>query len=341
MSAASDRYSRQELFAGIGARGQARIRGARVLVAGAGALGSMLAETLARAGVAALTVVDRDYVEASNLQRQSLYTEADVASGLPKAVAAEARLRAVNSEVTVRGVVADINPRNAAGLFASHDLVVDGTDNFETRFLINDVCIRTGVPWVYGACVGSYGIVLAVRPGETPCLRCLLEELPAPGSAETCDTAGVIAPIVQVVAGVQGAEALKLLAGAADRLLPGYLLADVWSGDFTVVSLAGRAPSCPACTAARFEYEDAPAAGAVTLCGRGAMHVRPAGTASVDLAALAPRLQGVGPVVVNEHLARASGPEMEIAVFRDGRAIIKGARDLAHARSLYARYVGA
>lgn len=337
----NDRYSRQELFAGIGADGQARLRSKRVLIAGAGALGSALAEMLTRAGVAAVTIVDRDYVEASNLQRQSLFTEADAREGRPKAVAAEARLRSVNSEVAVRGIVADLGPDNAAALVEGHDLVLDGTDNFETRFVVNDVCVRTRTPWVYGACVGSYGIVLAVRPGVTPCLRCLLEELPAPGTAATCDTSGVIAPIVQVVAGLQGAEALKLLSGRETALFSGYALADVWSGDFTTVDLTNRAPSCPACTAGRFEFENAASAGAVSLCGRGAVHVRPSRVAEMDLAALAKRLEAVGPVARNEYLVRAQGADAEIAVFRDGRAIIKGARDTAHARSLYARYVGA
>jgi molybdopterin-synthase adenylyltransferase len=334
------RYSRQELFAGIGTLGQERIRKARVLVVGGGALGSSLAETLTRAGVGALTLVDRDYVEVSNLQRQSLFTEADARDGRPKAVAAEARLRSINSDVSVRGVVADLNSGNAASFIEGHDLVLDGTDNFETRFLVNDVCVRTRTPWIYGACVGSYGLVLSVRPGTTPCLRCLLEELPAPGSTATCDTAGVIAPIVQVVAGLQGAEALKILSGREEALVSGYVLVDVWSGDFTVVDLTGRTPSCPACTEGRFEYEEAVVAGTVSLCGRGAMHVRPSHPTEVDLASLAERLKAVGPVAANEYLVRAGDPDNEIAVFRDGRAIIKGARSEAHARSLYARYVG-
>ncbi|HEY2946309.1 MAG TPA: ThiF family adenylyltransferase, partial [Vicinamibacteria bacterium] len=247
------RYSRQELFAPIGPGGQARLRQSRVTVAGCGALGSTLAEMMARAGVGALTVIDRDYVEESNLQRQSLFDEDDAARGLPKAAAAEARLKAINSEVAVRGVVADVAADNAAELLEDADLVLDGTDNFETRFLINDVCVRGGIPWVYGACVGAYGIALLVRPHLTPCLRCVLEEMPGPGGP-TCDTVGVVAPVVHVVAGLQAAEALKLLAGRPEDLSPGVITVDLWKGRFEVMDLAGRAPWCPACTEGRYDY---------------------------------------------------------------------------------------
>lgn len=336
----SGRYSRQELFAGLGRDGQARIREARVVVVGAGALGSALAETMARAGVGALTVVDRDYVEPSNLQRQSLYDESDAAAGLPKAVAAEAKLRAINSEVAVRGVVADLTPDNAPQLLRGHGLVLDGTDNFEARFLVNDLCVREGVPWVYGACVGSYGLALAVRPRISPCLRCVLEERPDPGSGPTCDTAGVIAPVVQVVAGIQGAEALKLLVGRHEALLPGIVAVDLWSGQFSVMDLRSQRPSCPACTEGRYDYAEAGAAPSTVLCGRGAVQVRPAPGSTLDLAALASRLAAVGSVRSNEHLLRFAANGAELVVFRDGRAIVKGVRDAAEARTLYARYVG-
>lgn len=337
------RYSRQELFAGIGVEGQARIRRARVVVVGCGALGSVVSEMMVRAGVAALTVVDRDFVEESNLQRQSLFDEGDVARALPKAVAAEAHLRALNSDVDVRGVVTDLVADNAEALLAGSDLVLDGTDNFETRFLLNDVCIRGGRPWVYGACVGSYGLALLVRPGLSPCLRCLLEERPAPGSGPTCDTAGVVAPIVHVVAGIQAAEALKLLAGRLDALLPGLVTIDLWSGQFDVLDLRGRAPWCPACTSGQFDYAVAgPGGGSAVLCGRDAVQVRPGTDVRLDLGALAGRLRPAVDVrAANEHLVRFVVPEAELVVFRDGRAIVKNVRDAAQARSLYAKYVGA
>jgi adenylyltransferase/sulfurtransferase len=338
--AASGRYSRQELFAGIGPAGQARIRAARVVVVGCGALGSSLAEMMARAGAGRLTVVDRDYVEASNLQRQSLFDESDAARGLAKAAAAEARLRAINSDVEVRGVVADLSAENALELLAGADIVLDGTDNFETRFLVNDVCVREGIPWVYGACVGAYGLALLVRPRVSPCLRCVLEEMPAPGSGPTCDTAGVVAPIVHVVAGLQAAEALKMLAGRTESLLPGVVSVDLWQGVFEVMDLRGRAPWCPACTQGRFDYADAGAGATAFLCGRDAVQVRaPRGT-RVDLQGLASRLSASGSVTANEHLVRFVGRDAELVVFGDGRAIVKGVRDVAQARGVYARYVG-
>jgi adenylyltransferase/sulfurtransferase len=336
---APGRYSRQVLFAGIGAEGQARIRGARVAVVGCGALGSALAEMMVRAGAGAVTVIDRDFVEESNLQRQSLFDESDVARGMPKAAAAAGRLSALNSDVAVRGVVADLAADNAGELLAGSTLVLDGTDNFETRFLVNDVCVRDGIDWVYGACVGAYGLALAIRPKVTPCLRCVLEEMPPPGSSPTCDTAGVIAPIVHVVAGIQAGEALKLLAGRTEALLPGIVTMDLWQGTFEVMDLRGQQPWCPSCTSARYDYADASAAPSAVLCGRDAVQLR-APKAAPDLAALAGRLSTAFAVTRNEHLLRFSADGAEIVVFRDGRAIVKNVRDVAHARSLYARYVG-
>lgn len=342
MSPLDGRYARQELFAGIGRPGQERIRAATVVVVGCGALGSVLAETMARAGVGALRVVDRDLVEPSNLQRQSLFDEEDATAALPKAAAAERRLRRINSEVRVEGVVDDLTPDTAASLLSGATLVLDGTDNFEARFLVNDVCVRDDVPWVYGACVGSYGLALAVRPHVSPCLRCLLEKMPDPGSGPTCDTAGVIAPIVQIVAGLQGAEALKLLAGRTEALLPGVATVDVWSGRFDVMDLRGRAPWCPACVEGRFDYAAGAGAASVTLCGRDAVQVRAPRGARLDLPALAARLRPLGEVRSNDYLVRFNVGEggRELAVFADGRAIVKGVSDTAQARALYAKYVG-
>ncbi len=341
MSGAGGRYSRQELFAGIGREGQAKIRASRVLVVGCGALGSSLAEMMARAGVGSLTIVDRDYVEESNLQRQSLFDEEDVARGMPKAAAAERKLVRINSDVAVRGLVADLGADNAGELVRDVDVVLDGTDNFETRFLLNDVCVRGSIPWVYGACVGSYGLAMLVRPRATPCLRCVLEEMPAPGSGPTCDTAGVVAPIVHVVAGIQAAEALKLLAGRFESLLGGIATVDLWQGLFEVMDLRGKPPTCPACTAGRYDYAVVGGTGTTAvLCGRDAVQVRPPRGARIDLEALAGRLAAVGSVVANEYLVRFKASDSEMVVFGDGRAIVKGVKDTAEARSLYAKYVG-
>lgn len=334
------RYSRQELFPGIGREGQARLAASRVVVVGCGALGSCLAEMLVRAGVASLTVVDRDFVELGNLHRQSLFDEDDAARGLPKAAAAERRLRRINSEVEVRGIVADLASDNVAELLRGAHLVLDGTDNFETRFLLNDACLRDSIPWVYGACVGAYGLALAVRPRVTPCLRCVLEEMPPPGSGPTCDTAGVVAPIVHVVAGLQAAEALKLLAGRPEALLGGIATVDLWTGTLAVMDLSGRAPTCPACKEGRYDYLSAAGTSAV-LCGRDAVQVRPQCATALDIASLTSRLAAVGEVAANEYLVRFTASDAELVVFRDGRAIVKGVRDVAQARSLYAKYVGA
>lgn len=334
------RYSRQELFAGIGPEGQARLRASSVAIAGCGALGSALGDMMVRAGVGRVRLIDRDFVEASNLQRQTLFDEADAAAGLPKAVAAERRLRALNSDVTVEGVVADLAPDNAAALIGDAALVLDGTDNFETRFLLNDLCLREGRPWVYGACVGAHGLALAIRPRVTPCLRCLLDEMPAPGSGPTCDTVGVIGPIVHVIAGVQGGEALKLLAGREESLLAGLVTIDLWQGTFETMDLRGRAPWCPACVERRYDYLGAGASSSAALCGRDAVQVRPEAGAEVDLGALAARLAPSGEVRANEYLLRFRAPEAELVVFRDGRAIVKGVSEPARARSLYAKYVG-
>jgi molybdopterin/thiamine biosynthesis adenylyltransferase len=335
----SGRYSRQERFSGLGLEGQRRIRAARVTIVGIGALGSVLAEMMARAGAGRLTLIDRDYVEASNLQRQSLFTEEDAERGLPKAVAAAARLRAINSDVELRAVVADFAADRALALLDGPSLVLDGTDNFEARFLLNDVCLRGGIPWVYGGCVGAQGLALLVRPGVSPCLRCVLGEKPLPGSGPTCDTAGVISPIVHVIAGLQAAEGLKVLAGRTESFLPGLVSVDLWSGSFEVTDLRGRAPWCPACTEARYDYADAGGASASVLCGRDAVQLRPEG-GPIDLASLAGRLRAAGEVTANEYLVRFRTQGAELVVFVDGRAIVKGVRDAAEARGVYARYVG-
>jgi adenylyltransferase/sulfurtransferase len=335
----SGRYSRQERFRGLGAEGQNAIRAAKVAVVGVGALGSVLAEMMARAGVGRLTLVDRDYVESSNLQRQSLFTEDDAERGLPKAVAAAARLRAINSDVDVRAEVADFATERAEALLRGQSLVLDGTDNFEARFLLNDVCLRAGIPWVYGACVGAHGLALLIRPRVSPCLRCVIGEKPAPGSAPTCDTAGVVSPIVHVIAGLQAAEGLKVLAGRSESFLPGIVSVDLWTGSFDVTDLRGLAPWCPACKDARYDHADAPAPSSAVLCGRDAVQLRPEG-GPIDLVSLAGRLQAAGNVTANEHLVRFRAEGAELVVFGDGRAIIKGVRDAAEARGVYARYVG-
>lgn len=336
-----DRYSRQILFEGIGEEGQRRVRAARVLVVGCGALGSAQAEMLARAGVGRLHLVDRDFVEESNLQRQTLFSERDARERAPKAVAAARRLGEVNSEVECVAEVADVNNSNVERLVAGCDVVLDGTDNFATRFLLNDACVKHGVRWVYGAAVGSYGVTMTVLPRETPCLRCVFPETPAAGSAPTCDTAGVIMPVVAVVAAVQVAEALKLLAGRPEGLHRSLMQFDVWGNEWRRLALRERTPECPTCVLGRYESLEAEAADLATvLCGRQAVQVTPRAAARLDLDALAERLRPAGDVKANPYLVRLQAGDYELTVFADARAIIRGTEDPGVARSLYARYVG-
>ncbi|MDT5294945.1 MAG: molybdopterin-synthase adenylyltransferase [Acidobacteriota bacterium] len=336
-----ERYSRQILFEGIGEEGQRRLCESRALVVGCGALGSAQVEMLARAGVGRLRVVDRDFVEESNLQRQTMFTERDARERAPKAVAAARRVAEINSDVKCEAVVADVNQSNVERLVEGCGVVLDGTDNFATRFLLNDACVKRGVAWVYGAAVGSYGVTMTVRPLDGPCLRCVFPEVPAAGSAPTCDTAGVIMPIISIVAAVQVTEALKLLTGRTESLHGGLMQFDVWRNEWRSIALKERAPDCPACVLGRFETLEAEAGDLTTvMCGRNAVQVTPRGTARLDLDALAARLRAAGEVKANAYLVRLHTGEYELTVFQDARAIVRGTEDVGVARSLYARYVG-
>lgn len=336
-----ERYSRQILFAGIGAEGQRRLGESRALVVGCGALGSAQVEILARAGVGRLRIVDRDFVEESNLQRQAMFTEADARERVPKAVAARRRVAEINSDVECETEVADVSQSNVERLVEGSDVVLDGTDNFATRFLLNDACVKNSVAWVYGAAVGSYGVTMTIRPRNSPCLRCVFPEVPAAASAPTCDTAGVIMPIISVVAAVQVAEALKLLTGSTESLNGGLLQFDVWQNVWRRIGLKERDPECPTCALNRFETLEAEAGDMTTvLCGRNAVQVSPRGGGRVNLEALAERLRAVGEVKVNPYLLRLQAGEYELTVFADARAIVRGTDNTATARTLYARYVG-
>jgi adenylyltransferase/sulfurtransferase len=336
-----DRYSRQILFEGIGEEGQRRLRESRALVVGCGALGSAQVEMLARAGVGRLRVVDRDFVEESNLQRQTMFTERDARERAPKAVAAARRVAEINSDVVCEAEVADVNQSNVERLVEGCDVALDGTDNFATRFLLNDACVKRGVAWVYGAAVGGYGVTLTVRPLKSPCLRCVFPEIPAAGSAPTCDTAGVIMPIISIVAAVQVTEALKLLTGRTESLHGGLMQFDVWRNEWRRISVGERVADCPVCALGRFETLEAEAGDLTTvLCGRNAVQVSPRVAAKVDLDALALRLKAAGEVKANPYLVRLRAGEYELTVFGDARAIVRGTDDAVLARSLYARYIG-
>ena len=335
-----EKYSRQMLFGGIGPKGQERLLASRAAIVGCGAIGAAAANLLVRAGVGHLRIIDRDFVEPSNLQRQTLFDESDALNVLPKAVAAERKLRSINSSVAVEGVVADLSPRNAEALLSGVGVLLDGTDNFETRFLINDVAVKSGRPWIYAAAVASYGLTMTIRPGETACLACLLESGAARGLEETCDTVGVLGPIVNLIASLEVAEALKLLSGRPEALHGRLLSCDVWTGRMQSIS-AARHAECRACALRDFAYLTGEAQPRITLCGRDSVQIHER-TRALDLGALEARLRPlVENVRQNDFLLRFRIAPFEMTVFADGRAILKGTKDPAVARSLYARYIGA
>lgn len=331
-----ERYSRQILFAGIGPEGQERLLSAHVAIIGCGALGSFQAGALARAGVGHIILIDRDYVELSNLQRQWLYEESDATEGLPKAIAAARRIERINSKIRVEPVVTDLTPSNIEDAIGKVDLILDGSDNFEVRYLMNDFAVYHRIPWIYGAAVGSYGLTMAIQPGVTSCLKCVFPEPPR-GAQPTCETAGVINVITSAVASLQVAAALRILAGQpAARRITTF---DVWTGTVRQLDQPGPDPGCPTCGQRDFRHLRGQGRPPISLCGRNAVQIherkRP-----LDLATLKARLETVGTVRANEFALRFFLDPYEITIFPDGRAIIKGTQDIALARSLYARYIG-
>jgi molybdopterin/thiamine biosynthesis adenylyltransferase len=336
-----ERYSRQMLLAEIGEEGQERLISSAVAVIGCGALGTVIASTVVRAGVGRVKVVDRDYIEWSNLQRQILFDEEDITRGLPKAIAAAEKLRRINSQVKVEPLVADVNPSNVEEIIADADLILDGTDNFETRFLINDACVKHDIPWVYGAVLATYGMSMVILPHRTPCFRCLVTEMPAPGSRPTCDTVGVLGPAVNIVASLEVTEGLKLLLGKEEELHGQFIYVDAWTATLERLELGKRDTPCPACDLGQFEFLEAKAGTYLTsLCGRTAVQISVRGGARVSFPELAERLKSVGQVTFNEYMLRFCVDSYELSVFPDGRAIVKGTTDENVARSLYARYIG-
>jgi adenylyltransferase/sulfurtransferase len=336
-----ERYSRQILFSGMGEEGQRKLLASSAVIVGCGAIGASTAQLLARAGVGRLRVIDRDFVEHSNLQRQALFDENDASQSLPKAMAAERKLRQLNSEIAMEGVLADVTPQNVAELLDGFDVILDGTDNFETRFLVNDFAMQAGRPWIYAAAVGSYGLTFAIRPEVTACLACLLET-PDAGSLleETCDTVGVIGPIVNLVASLEAAEALKILSGHGEALHGRLVSCDVWSGKIQSIAVL-RDPQCRACVRHEFSYLDGKAQPHITLCGRDSVQIHEH-RRSLDLTALGEKISAAGIAVKkNDFLLKFGIAPYQLTVFADGRAILKGSTDPAVARSLYARYIGA
>lgn len=338
----NERYSRQVLFPGIGKDGQVKISSKHVLIIGAGALGSGSAEVLTRAGVGKITIIDRDYVEASNLQRQQLYTEEDVSEKLPKAAAAEKRLKAINSEVEVVSIIGDATPELLEELVVGVDVMIDATDNFETRMAMNDVSQKYNVPWIYGACVGSFGMTFAIMPGKTPCLNCLLRSIPLQGM--TCDTGGIISPAVQMVIAHQTSEALKMLVEDWDAVRTSFVSFDLWRSQYTSLKMSkAKFAGCLSCGEERtYPYLDHENMTKTTvLCGRDTVQIRPSGTGEISLEMLAGQLSSLGYTVKgNPYLLSVEMGEERMVIFQDGRALIHGTKDLTHAKSIYQRILG-
>jgi molybdopterin/thiamine biosynthesis adenylyltransferase len=335
---AHERYSRQVLFSGIGPHGQEHLASSQVAIVGCGATGSALASLLARAGVGYLRIIDRDYVEPSNLQRQLLFDEADASESLPKAVAAARKIQSFNSDVIVEDRVADLTPSNSVELLSDVQLIMDGTDNFETRYLINDHAVANNVPWIYSAAVGSYGVAMNILPGETACLACIFPDSPT-GMVETCDTSGILNSAVSLMASVSATEAIKLLVGARDKLRGTLLSYDVWTNDYAEVSTRKPRQGCRCCDQRDFVHLAGEGRPHITLCGRNSVQIheqhRP-----VNFAELSGKLSPHGTVRHNDFVLKFFRDPYEMTLFPDGRAIIKGTTDTAVARSLYARFVG-
>ena len=333
-----DRYSRQVLFQGIGPDGQRKLAASAVAIVGCGATGSALASLLARAGVGAIRIIDRDYVESSNLQRQSLFDEADAAESTPKAIAAARRISAFNSQVAIEPKVADLIPSNIAELLQGAQMILDGTDNFETRYLINDYAVKNSLPWIYTAVVGSYGVTLNILPGRTACLACIFPE-PPQGAFETCETAGILNSAANLAASVAATEGLKLLVGADDRLRRTLFSFDVWSNQRAEIAADKPRPDCRTCGERDFVHLAGEGRPHITLCGRNSVQIherhRP-----LNLAEMGERLKPHGAVRHTDFVLKFWLEPYEMTLFPDGRAIIKGTTDPAIARSLYARYVG-
>ncbi len=337
-----DRYSRQVLFPGIGPEGQRRLSAGSAVVVGCGALGTVVASALVRAGVGRVRVVDRDFIETHNLQRQILFTERDIAENLPKAEAAERHLREANSAVEVEGVVADFSRSNAETLVEDADVIVDGLDNFETRFLINDVALKRGIPWVYGGAIGSTGMTATFLPDEPPCFRCLVRTAPS-GGMPTCDTAGVVGAVPWTIGSMEAAEAIKVLI-ADEKVAPvsrDLVVLDLWQRSFESLPLSGFAdPDCPACRGTYDYLEGKPRTRVTSLCGQNAVQIWDTASTGVPLSQIEERLRALGPVESGAHMLRFPVGEQELVVFYDGRTIVRGTRDEKLARSLFAKYIG-
>jgi adenylyltransferase/sulfurtransferase len=343
MDQSLERYSRQILSQHIGEECQKVLMGSCAVVVGCGALGTVSSSYLTRAGIGQIRIIDRDFIEESNLQRQILFGENDIAEGLPKAIAAQRKLRQINTGITIEGIVTDVNYANIEELTKDADIIIDGTDNFETRFLINDFCIKSNIPWIYGACIGSRGLTMNIVPSKTPCLRCVFETMPQLGTFPTCDTAGVIGPIAGIIGSIQATEVIKILTGKHESANKTLIEIDVWDTkvkQIDVSELMGL-NDCPTCKLHKYSYLEAEDGVMTTLlCGKNAVQVMCRNISNIDLVQLAKRLASISDVSSNEFMLRFKVKDNEFTVFPDGRAIITGTNDLSTAKSLYSKYLG-
>ena len=337
----TNRYFKQTLLSEIGEEGQKRLDSASAVIAGCGGLGTVIASSLVRFGVGKVTIVDRDFIELDNLARQVLFDEEDIRRGLPKAIAAAEKLKRINSEVIIEPIVADLTAENIERIIKDTDIVLDGTDNFETRFLINDACVKLDIPWIYGGVVATYGMSFTIIPRTTPCLKCFISELPGPGSTPTCDTIGVLGSAVNMVASIEVTEALKILLGKQDALIGKLIYIDVWYGTWNLFELKKDEKRCPVCDDRQFAFlEQKKGTRLASLCGQNAVQISPPAATGVLFKDLALRLASSGKVSYNDYMLRFTIEPYEFTVFPDGRTIIKGTTDESMAKTLFSKYIG-
>jgi adenylyltransferase/sulfurtransferase len=335
-----ERYKKQILMKEIGEEGQVKLLKSNAVVIGCGALGSVISNTLARMGVGKIKIIDRDFVEEDNLHRQILFDEDDIRSNLPKAVAAARKLERINSHIEIEPVVADLNPENIESLIRGANCIIDGTDNFETRFLLNDAADKLSIPWIYGGVVAAGGMSFTIIPGLTPCFRCFMRNPPEPGTAETCDTAGVLTTAVSIVASIEATEAIKILSDKSVDLLNALIIIDAWSGTWRSIKMKAD-PECPVCRKKDYDFLNSVSVSRTeVLCGRNAIQISPANKSGLDFVEISNRLRKICDVAYNDYMLKFSVSEINITLFKDGRAIIKGSKDIAGARALYSKYIG-
>lgn len=335
-----ERYKKQIILKDIDEVGQNKLINSKVAIVGIGALGTVASNNLVRAGVGKLKLIDRDYIELSNLQRQVLFDEEDIEKGLPKAVAAALKLKKINSNVEIKPFVEDLTKENIEELLGDVDIIIDGTDNFETRFLINDFAVKNKIPWAYAGVVGTNGMTLLIIPELTPCFRCIMEEIPAPGTMPTCDTAGVLGTVSNIIASTECTEVIKYLVGAKDKLINKLIYFDMWDGSYKTIGLE-KDENCPVCGKGKFQFlESEKGSKIVSLCGQNAIQISRKEKISIDFQMLADNLKNTGKVKFNEYMLKLNVEKYEFTVFKDGRTIVKGTKDEKEAKTLFAKYIG-